>query len=61
MVQPGASGDATDVPSAERATPDPSPADLEGEYVYVVSDLRRIGAIAAAMVALLVVLAVLLM
>ena len=34
--------------------------DLRSEYRYVISDLRRIGAIAAAMLAVLVVLAVVL-
>jgi hypothetical protein len=60
MVQPGV----TEV-LAEASVTDQAPAvargsDLRAEYQYVVSDLRRIGIIAVAMLCLLVVLAVVL-
>ncbi len=39
------------------APAEPQPADLRDEYRYVVADLKRIGVIAAVMLAVLVVLA----
>lgn len=64
MVQPGLSGAAGEV-AAPAGTPagiptQPGTSDLRAEYVYVISDLKRIGVIAAVMLALLIGLAILL-
>ena len=60
MVQPGV-GTAADVPVvAAPVQPVPKGSDLGEEYHYVIADLKRIGIIAAAMLAVLVVLALLL-
>jgi hypothetical protein len=61
MVQPGAEADGSGrAQAAEPAALRRSTVDLDAEYVYVISDLKRIGAIAAGMLALLIVLAVVL-
>jgi len=62
MVQPGM-GEVVDapLPTAAPARPvSPQKSDLREEYCYVVADLKRIGVIALAMLAVLVVLALLL-
>ena len=60
MVQPrvGETGDAVVVKAL--ATPVPQATDLQEEYRYVIADLKRIGVIAVAMLAVLIVLALLL-
>lgn len=60
MVQPGGR-DAADVsPGFVQAYSEPKGVDLREEYRYVVADLRRIGVIAGAALAVLVVLALVL-
>ena len=60
MVQPG-TGDVAEVAAvATRAQSRPQVADLREEYRYVIADLKRIGIIALAMLAVLIVLALLL-
>ena len=60
MVQPGVGEAVAEASATEKAAPSARAVDLRSEYQYVISDLRRIGIIAAAMVCLLVVLAVVL-
>lgn len=60
MVQPGGAGPATEIPTTSAAAAEPKDGNLRDEYVYVLSDLKLIGIIAAAMLALLVVLAIVL-
>ena len=63
MVQPegGEGGEVADVPlPAVRARPAVQASDLREEYRYVITDLRRIGIIAVAMLAVLIALALLL-
>lgn len=60
MVQPGMEDmSVADVADAT-ASPAPQESDLEDEYRYVVADLKRIGMIAAVMLAVLVALVLLL-
>ena len=60
MVQPGV-GEMADAPLvAAPARPAPKASDLQEEYRYVITDLKRIGVIAMAMLAVLIVLALLL-
>lgn len=60
MVQPGMNG-VTDAQAREAvARSAAQSSDLEEEYRYVVTDLRRIGVIALAMLAVLIALALLL-
>jgi hypothetical protein len=59
MVQPtGGEGESPAVVVSVRATP--QVVDLREEYRYVITDLKRIGAIAAAMLAVLIILALVL-
>jgi hypothetical protein len=60
MVQPGG-GEMADVPfPAVQARPVVQVSDLREEYRYVITDLKRIGIIAVAMLAVLIALALLL-
>jgi hypothetical protein len=60
MVQPGVD-EMVDAPLvAAPARPAPQASDLQEEYRYVIADLKRIGVIAMAMLAVLIVLALLL-
>jgi hypothetical protein len=60
MVQPGVH-EMVDAPLvAAPARPVPKASDLQEEYRYVITDLKRIGVIAMAMLAVLIVLALLL-
>lgn len=60
MVQPGG-GEMVDAPvGAAPARPTSNVADLQQEYRYVITDLKRIGIIAVAMLAVLILLALLL-
>jgi hypothetical protein len=60
MVQPGVD-EVVDAPLvAAPAQPAPKASDLQEEYRYVIADLKRIGIIAVAMLAVLIVLALLL-
>jgi hypothetical protein len=60
MVQPG-TGEMADAPLVVAPTrPTLEMSDLREEYHYVIADLKRIGIIAVAMLAVLVVLALLL-
>jgi len=57
----GEGGEVADVPlPAVRARPAVQASDLREEYRYVITDLRRIGIIAVAMLAVLIALALLL-
>jgi hypothetical protein len=60
MVQPRGSGAASETAVATPAPLEPGAPNLRSEYVYVINDLKRIGFIAAAMLALLIVLAIVL-
>jgi len=60
MVQPGADETAAVSTIAAQVRSSAQGADLREEYQYVITDLKRIGLIAAAMVVLLVALALLL-
>ena len=62
MVQPGANQMAPvpTVAAAARPVPKAQTSDLQEEYRYVITDLKRIGLIALAMLVVLVVLALLL-
>lgn len=60
MIQPRVD-ELADVPRvAAPARPAPQSSDLEEEYRYVIADLKRIGVIAVAMLAVLIALALLL-
>ena len=60
MVQPRVD-EMVDAPLvAAPARPAPQASDLQAEYRYVIADLKRIGVIAVAMLAVLIVLALLL-
>jgi hypothetical protein len=60
MVQPRA-GEVANAPiAAAPARPAPEVSDLREEYRYVIADLKRIGIIAVAMLAVLIALALLL-
>jgi hypothetical protein len=60
MVQPRVD-ESTDVPRVAAPTrPAPQSSDLQEEYRYVIADLKRIGVIAVAMLAVLIALALLL-
>jgi len=60
MVQPGAGEMADSATVAAQTQSSAQVSDLREEYQYVITDLKRIGLIAAAMLVLLVVLALLL-
>lgn len=60
MAQPGIQEAAAAPLVATPARPVPKATDLREEYRYVVADLKRIGVIAVAMLAVLIVLAFLL-
>ena len=60
MVQPGGVGPASEISTSSAAAAESKDSNLRDEYVYVLSDLKLIGIIAAAMLALLVVLAIVL-
>ncbi len=60
MVRPGVSEAAAEARATEQRPSAAGEPDLRAEYQYVISDLRRIGVIAAAMIGLLVVLALVL-
>jgi len=60
MVQPGSSGPAGEAAATTPKLSDPGAPNLRSEYDYVTNDLKRIGIIAAAMLALLIVLAIVL-
>jgi hypothetical protein len=57
MVQPGGSEATLSQPGAAPARSAFQEADLQEEYRYVITDLRRIGIIAVVMLALLIALA----
>ena len=60
MVQPRM-GEIADAPfPVATARPEPQGSDLREEYRYVITDLKRIGIIAVAMLAVLIILALLL-
>ncbi len=59
MVQPGVSEAANAPFDVTPVRPAPQVSDLREEYRYVIADLKRIGIIAVAMLAVLVVLALL--
>ena len=58
LVRPATGGDSYQPLATPKDAVDSGPSDLRPEYAYVFSDLKRIGIIAAAMLALLVILAV---
>jgi hypothetical protein len=60
MVQPGAGEMADAPPVAAQARSTVQAPDLQEEYRYVITDLKRIGIIAAAMLTVLIALALLL-
>jgi hypothetical protein len=60
LVQPGTGEAVAEADTTEERVPSARAVDLRSEYHYVVSDLRRIGLIAAGMVCVLIVLAVVL-
>ncbi len=60
MARPGAGEAASVLTAAPSAQPVFQESDLQEEYRYVVADLKRIGVIALAMLAVLIVLALLL-
>ena len=60
MVRPGVDEAAVGAPAKEALPLSVTEPDLQSEYQYVISDLRRIGIIAAAMIGLLIGLALVL-
>ena len=57
MVRPGIDEAVAEASTSDQPPSSPKEPDLRADYQYVISDLRRIGAIAAAMLCLLIVLA----